>query len=65
MIWAMILAAGVSRRMGQPKLLLPFGEKTIIETVVDSVVSSNVDGTLVVLGSEREKIEEKICPVRA
>lgn len=56
----MILAAGESGRMGQPKLLLPFGEKTIIETVVQSVVSSNVDNTLVVLGSEQEKIGEKI-----
>ena len=60
MIWAMILAAGESRRMGQPKLLLPFGEKTIIETVVEKVVSSKVDNTLVVLGSEREEVEEKI-----
>ena len=60
MIWAMILAAGESRRMGQPKLLLPFGEKTIIETVVEKVVSSKVDNTLVVLGSEREKVEQKI-----
>ena len=57
---AMILAAGESRRMGQPKLLLPFGEKTIIETVVGKVVSSKVDNTLVVLGSEQEKVEEKI-----
>jgi molybdenum cofactor cytidylyltransferase len=60
MIWAMILAAGESRRMGQPKLLLPFGERTIIETVVEKVVSSKVDNTLVVLGSEREKVEKKI-----
>ena len=60
MIWAMILAAGESRRMGQPKLLLSFGEKTIIETVVEKVVSSKVDNTLVVLGSEREEVEEKI-----
>jgi molybdenum cofactor cytidylyltransferase len=60
MIWAMILAAGESRRMGQPKLLLPFGEKTIIETVVEKVVSSKVRNTLVVLGSEREKVEKKI-----
>ncbi len=56
----MILAAGESRRMGQPKLLLSFGEKTIIETVVEKVVSSKVDNTLVVLGSEREEVEEKI-----
>ncbi len=56
----MILAAGESRRMGQPKLLLPFGEKTIIESVVEKVVSSKVNHTLVVLGSEREKVEKKI-----
>jgi molybdenum cofactor cytidylyltransferase len=67
MIWAVILAAGMSRRMGKTKLLLPFGKKTIIETVVQSVVSSRVDGTLVVLGSEQEKIEEKVrnFPVRS
>ena len=60
MIWAMILAAGESKRMGKPKLLLPFGEKTIIETIVETIVSSKVEQTLVILGSDREKIEEKI-----
>jgi molybdenum cofactor cytidylyltransferase len=60
MIWAMILAAGESKRMGKPKLLLPFGEKTIIEIIVATVVSSKVEQTLVILGSDREKIEEKI-----
>jgi len=60
MIWAMILAAGESRRMGTPKLLLPLGNKTIIETLLEKVISSKADKTLVVLGSDREKIEEKI-----
>ncbi len=60
MIWTMILAAGESKRMGKPKLLLPYGEKTIIETIVETIVSSNVENTLVILGSNREKIEEKI-----
>jgi molybdenum cofactor cytidylyltransferase len=60
MIWAMILAAGESKRMGKPKLLLPFGEKTIIETIVEAVVSSKVEETLIILGSDREKIEDKI-----
>jgi molybdenum cofactor cytidylyltransferase len=60
MIWAMILAAGESKRMGKPKLLLPFGEKTMIETIVATVVSSKVEQTLVILGLDREKIEEKI-----
>jgi len=56
----MILAAGESKRMGKPKLLLPFGDKTIIETIVATIVSSKVEKTLVILGSERGKIEEKI-----
>jgi len=59
-IGAMILAAGESRRMGEPKLLLLFGERTIIEAVVSSVIHSKVDEVLVVLGSSAEKIEEKI-----
>ena len=60
MIWAVILAAGESKRMGEAKLLLPYGEKTIIETIVETIGSSNVENTLVILGSDREKIEEKI-----
>ena len=56
----MILAAGESKRMGKSKLLLPFGGKTIIETVIKSVIQSKVEGVLVVLGSDFKKIEEKI-----
>lgn len=60
MIWAMILAAGESKRMGKLKLLLSFGEKTIIEAVIGNVVQSKAENILAVLGSDREKIEEKI-----
>lgn len=49
-IVAVILAAGASTRMGRPKMLLPFGETTIIETVVSSVTASAVSHTVVVLG---------------
>lgn len=58
MIWAVILAAGESRRMKKAKLLLPFGEHTIIETVVQNVLKSRVDNTLVVLGSNWEKTKK-------
>lgn len=60
MIAAIILAAGESKRMGKPKLLLPFGEKTIVETAISHVRQSKVKEILVVLGSDSEKIEEKI-----
>jgi molybdenum cofactor cytidylyltransferase len=59
MIWTIILAAGESRRMVQPKLLLPFGEKTIIETVMDNATSSKANYTLLVTGAFREKIIQK------
>jgi len=60
MIWAIILAAGESRRMSRPKLLLPFDDRTIIEEVVANVLSSRADGALVVLGANRREIEAKI-----
>jgi molybdenum cofactor cytidylyltransferase len=61
MICAVVLAAGESRRMGAPKLLLPFGDKTIIEHIVDNICDSKADKILVVLGSHKEEIESKIA----
>lgn len=55
--WAIILAAGSSRRMGTQKLLLPFGETTMIETVVDHVLSSKIEHVMVVLGPDPETVE--------
>jgi len=60
MIWAVILAAGESKRMARPKLLLPLTGKTIIEKVVIEAISSKVDNTLLVLGAHSEKIIEKM-----
>jgi molybdenum cofactor cytidylyltransferase len=56
MIQAIILAAGKSKRMGSPKMLLPFGDGTIIESVLAGALASEADGVLVVLGAERRKI---------
>jgi molybdenum cofactor cytidylyltransferase len=57
-VHAIVLAAGKSERMGCQKLLLPFGEKTIIETVVDHILVSGIKNVWVVLGSHREEIEK-------
>ena len=59
--WAIILAAGSSRRMGTQKLLLPFGQRTIIETVVDNILSSKIDNVMVVLGPDQEKIRDLLA----
>ena len=57
---AIILAAGSSRRMGSQKLLLPFGEGTMIEQVVDHVLHSKVDQVLVVLGADHQKVKQAL-----
>jgi molybdenum cofactor cytidylyltransferase len=55
-IWAIILAAGESKRMKVPKMLLPFDGKTMIEKVISNVTESDVLNTLVVLGSYKDEI---------
>lgn len=63
MIWTIILAAGESKRMGMAKMLLPFGGKTIIETVIDSALHAKVDEIMVVTGAHESKIEGIIKPL--
>ena len=45
----MIPAAGHSRRMGQPKLLLPVGPSTVIGRVITALQSSGIHSTAVVV----------------
>lgn len=54
-----ILAAGLSSRMGRNKLLLSFRDKTIIENTLAPVFEVAERG-IVVTGFERERIEEKL-----
>jgi molybdenum cofactor cytidylyltransferase len=66
MIWAVVLAAGRSERMGSAKLLLPVGRSTLIETVISGVLRSRPDGIIIVLGADRKKLEPVVgkYPVR-
>lgn len=52
--------------MGEPKQLLPFGESTIVETVVDSMLGANFDEVIVVVGHCAAEIKEQLRtrPVR-
>ena len=56
MISAVVLAAGEAKRMREPKLLMPFGQATIIESTLDSLLASGVDEIVLVLGAEAERI---------
>jgi molybdenum cofactor cytidylyltransferase len=60
MISAIILAAGESKRMGRPKLLLLAGGQAIIEKVVYNFLHSNVDEVIVVLGHHWKEVASLI-----
>ena len=63
MIWAVVLAAGESRRMGTQKLLLPFGETTVVGAVVGTALASRVDRVLAVLGADRDAVRRELEPL--
>jgi len=58
--WAIILAAGSSTRMGTQKLLMPYNNSTMIETVIDNVLDSKIDKVMVVLGADSDEITRVI-----
>lgn len=65
---AIILAAGLSRRMGCPKPLLPFGDRSLIAHVIESVLAgSSAKSVIVVTGHHAELLEPVLSnyPVRA
>jgi len=60
MITAIILAAGQSTRMGSPKMLLPWGNLTVLEHVISVFSKAGVEDILVVTGGACEQVEDII-----
>ena len=57
---AILLAAGRSERMGAFKPLLPFGNKTVIETCIDHLRKGGVETIVVVVGHQANLIREHL-----
>ncbi len=55
-----LLAAGLSRRMGTQKLLLPFGGATVVEHIVDQLLASRLESVHVVTGSDADLIADRL-----
>jgi molybdenum cofactor cytidylyltransferase len=55
MVTAVILAAGASTRMGQPKLLLPLDGEPLVRRTVRQVCEAGFDDVLVVVGSDHQE----------
>ena len=60
MITAVVLAAGLSKRMGQPKMLLPWGKKKVIQQVVETLIVSGIKKIVVVTGALHAEIREAL-----
>ena len=57
MITAIILAAGESKRMGEPKMLMPWGKSTVLQTVISTFQVSGINDILVITGGARQQVE--------
>lgn len=58
---AVILAAGSSSRMGQPKQLLVWKGETLIRTIIAKVQAAGINTIYVVLGANADKVAANIA----
>jgi molybdenum cofactor cytidylyltransferase len=59
-ISAILLCAGRSRRMGAFKPLLPFGNRTVIESCISTLRAAGVADLVLVLGHRAAEIQEQV-----
>jgi molybdenum cofactor cytidylyltransferase len=59
-ITAILLAAGRSTRMGQPKQLLPLGQTTLLQQTLSNLQQTTADEILLVLGAAAETIQSQL-----
>ena len=60
MVSAIVLAAGMSTRMGQNKLLLTFRDKPLIVHAVDTLLAAEIDEIVVVLGHQTDRVRDQV-----
>jgi molybdenum cofactor cytidylyltransferase len=65
-VTAVLLAAGLSSRMGDFKQLMPYRGGTIVESCVETILASPVDDVVVVVGHRADEVEAAVSrfPVR-
>ena len=59
-ITAVVLAAGDSTRMGSQKLLLPYGGSTVIRHIAETLLETEIDRIVVVVGRDGPKIRKAL-----
>lgn len=64
-IGAVVLAAGMSRRMGRPKMILPWGDTTVIGRVVQVLSQAGIENILVVTGGAHREVGASLAGTSA
>ena len=59
-ITAIILAAGLSKRLGRNKLLLPLGDETVLRKTAKAVLESAVSEVILVTGHEEAEVIQAV-----
>ena len=59
-IGIVILAAGASTRLGEPKQLLEYDHKNLLQRTIDAAVSSTANTVVIVLGANADQISKEI-----
>ena len=67
MIAAVVLAAGLSSRMGQPKQIMRWGSRAMVRQVCETLIAGEVGEIVAVTGYAREKVEAALigCAARS
>lgn len=60
LIVGVILAAGFAQRMGEPKQLMIYHEKPLLQHVIDAAEASQLDQVIVVTGASADLVEASI-----
>jgi molybdenum cofactor cytidylyltransferase len=59
-VTGLVLAAGGSRRLGEPKQLLPYGSGTLLDHTLETARASGFDQLIVALGGSSEKVRSRV-----
>ncbi len=60
-VTAILLAAGLSKRLGRNKLLLPLGDETVVRKTAKAVLASAVTEVILVTGHEEAKVKQAVA----
>ena len=59
-VTGLVLAAGGSRRLGEPKQLLPYGSGTLLDHALDTARASGFDQLIVAIGGSSGEVRSRV-----